>query len=191
MSVPPDGNDDSLFDDSSFPDHPDLSGVAGAMRAEWRDEQAAATADAAAQLRHSRSLNDWLRDRMHAGDRIGAVLASRTFVGLVEEVGDDLLSVRCGSDLVEIHVCASVPISFELVEHATKGGTRGGFSRSFRDALRNRDGRGGIRVGTRQDPEGIDGTLLVGADFVSVASADGVETIVPMAHIWWVAPIPR
>ncbi len=191
MSVPTDGNDDSRFDDSSLPDHPDLSGVAGEMRAEWRDEQASATADAAAQLRHSRNLNDWLRDRMHAGDRIGVVLGARTFVGLVEEVGDDLLSVRCGSDLVEIHVCASVPISFELVEHATKGGTRGGFSRSFRDALRNRDGRAGIRVGTRQVPGGIDGTLLLGADFVSVASSDGVETIVPMAHVSWVAPIPR
>ena len=186
MTVPTDGNDDS-----SFTDHPDLSRIAGEMRAEWREEQASATADAAAQLRHSRGLTDWLRDRMHAGDRVGVVLAGKTFTGLVEEVGDDLLGLRCGSDLVEIHVCASVPISFELVEHATKGGTRGAYGRNFRDALLNRDGRAGMRVGTRQDPDGIDGTLLLGADFVSVAGSAGVETIVPIAQISWVSPIPR
>lgn len=191
MTVPTDGNDDSSFDDGRFTDHPDLSGVAGEMRAEWREEQASATADAAAQLRRSRSLIDWLRDRMHAGDRIGVVLTAKTFTGLVEQVGDDLLSLRCGSDLVELHVCASVPISFVLVEHATKGGMRGAPGRSFRDALLNRDGRSGMRVGTRQDPDGIDGTVLVGADFVSIASPDRVETIVPIAHISWVAPIPR
>ena len=47
-------------------EHPDLAGVAAEMRAEWRAEQEDATEDAAAQWRHSRTLEDWLGERMHA-----------------------------------------------------------------------------------------------------------------------------
>ena len=66
MAPPADGND-----------HPDLSGVAGEMRAEWRAEQEAVIADAAAQWRHGRSLTDWLCERMHAGDRIAVTVAAQ------------------------------------------------------------------------------------------------------------------
>src|SRR4051794_10838517 len=109
MTVPMDGSD-----------HPDLTGIAGEMRAEWRAEQDAAAADAAAQWRHTRSLSEWLLDRMHAGDRIAASVGEQTFVGLVDEVGADLLALRCAPGRVEIQLGTSVPISFELVEHATK-----------------------------------------------------------------------
>ncbi len=184
MRRPPDGNDHG-----EEADHPDLSGLAGEMRAEWREEQDAATADAVAHLRHGRTVTDWLRDRMHAGDRVGVSVTTYRFVGLVVEVGDDMLAMRCGSGLVEIHRGDGVPISFELVEHATQGGTRGSGGRTFRDALLARDGRSDTRVATVQVPDGIDGTLHVGRDFVSIATSTAGETIVPIAHVAWVTPV--
>jgi hypothetical protein len=181
MTAPTDGNDRA-----GHSDHPDLTGVAGMMRAEWRAEQETATADATAQWRHHRSLTDWLRERMHAGDRIAVTVVEQSFTGLVEEVGDDLLALRCAFGRVEIHVCAGIPISFELVEHATEGGTRGTFRRGFRDALLARDAQPGVRVGTLQQPGGIDGTLLVSRDFVTIVSRSGTETLVPIDQIAWV-----
>ena len=168
------------------PDHPDLTGVAGEMRAEWRAEQDAAAADAAAQWRHGRSLTEWLRDRMHAGDRIAVMVTAQPFVGIVEEVGADLLALRCAFGRVEIHVGAGIPISFEIVEHAKEGGTRGALRREFRDALLARDAQAGVSVGTRQHPDGIEGTLLVGRDFVTIVTRAGTETVVPIAHVAWV-----
>jgi hypothetical protein len=184
MAVPTDGNDDS-----DYSDHPDLSGIAGEMRAEWRAEQESATADAAAQLRHGRGLTDWLRDRMHAGDRVAAFLTAQSFVGVVEEVGDDLVALRGPFGRVEIHVCDAVPISFELVEHPTSGGARSVVRRTFRDALLPRDEQPRVRVGTVLEPGGIEGALSVARDFVSVVSAAGIETIIPIAHVSWVVPL--
>jgi hypothetical protein len=181
MTAPTDGNDHT-----GHPDHPDLTGVAGMMRAEWRAEQEIATADAAAQWRHHRSLTDWLCERMHAGDRIAVTVVEQSFTGLVDEVGDDLLALRCAFGRVEIHVCAGIQISFELVEHATQGGTRATIRRGFRDALLARDTQPGVRVGTLQQPEGIVGTLLVSRDFVAVVTRAGEETLVPIAQIAWV-----
>lgn len=181
MGRPTDG------DDPTDPaGHPDLSGVGGGMRAVWRAEQEAAAADAAAQWRHGRTVADWLCERMHAGDRIAVTVATQPFVGLVDEVGADLLALRCAFGRVEIHVGPGIPISFELVEHATHGGTRATTRRDFRDALLARDRQEGVSVGTSQRPEGIDGTLAVGCDFVSVAVRNGAETIVPIADVAWV-----
>jgi hypothetical protein len=176
MTVPTDGND-----------HPDLTGVAGEMRAEWRAEQDAATADAAAQWRHGRGLSDWLLDRMHAGDRIAARVGDHTFAGLVDEVGDDLLALRCTFGRVEINLGCTAPISFALVEHATKGGMRGTARRGFRDALLARDAQPAVSVGTVQHPDGIAGSLFVSRDYVTVVAND-VETIIPIAYVVWVAP---
>jgi hypothetical protein len=124
---------------------------------------------------------------MHAGDRIAVRVGEQTFVGLVDEVGDDLVALRCGFGRVEIHVSEGIPMSLELVEHATKGGTRGAVRRGFRDALVARDMQPDLSIGTLQRPDGIDGTLFVSRDYVAVVAAD-VETIVPIAHVVWVAP---
>ncbi len=181
MGRPTDG------DDPEAPaEHPDLIGIAGEMRAEWRAEQETATADAAAQWRHGRTVADWLCERMHAGDRIAVMVAAQSFVGLVDEVGSDLLALRCAFGRVEIHVSAGIPISFELVEHATHGGTRATTRRDFRAALLAREAQSGVSVGTLQRPEGIDGTLAVGRDFVTIATGTGAETVVPIADIAWV-----
>ena len=107
------------------------------------------------------------------------MVGAQSFVGLVDEVGDDLLALRCAFGRVEIHVCGGIPISFELVEHATKGGTRGAARRGFRDALLARDAQPGVSVGTLQHPDGIEGTLLVSRDYVTVMHRTGVETLVP------------
>jgi len=183
MVRPTDGNEPS-----EQSDHPDLTGIAGEMRAEWRAEQDVAAADAAAQWRHSRGVEDWLRDRMHAGDRVAVVVATREFVGVIEEVGADLVALRCASGRVEIHVCAQIPIAFEIVEHARSGGTRAGACREFRDAMLARDEQPGIRVGTAHHPEGIDGQLLVARDFVTIVRRSGAETIIPIAQVAWAAP---
>ncbi len=184
MARPTDGNEPGENTDAV--DHPDLTGVAGEMRAQWRAEQASAAADAAAQWRHHRSVADWLRDRMHAGDRVGVTLAAAEFVGRVEEVGDDFLALRGPDGRVEIQIATAVPIAFSVVEHATSGGTRSVMRRAFRDVLSERDGRVGMRVGTTLRPEGIDGTLLVGRDLVTIVAADSRETLVPIAHVAWV-----
>jgi len=181
MAHPTDGNEPT-----EPSDHPDLTSVAGEMRAEWRAEQESAAADAAAQWRHSRSLTDWLLARMHAGDGIAVTIAERRFVGLVEEVGDDLVALRCEFGRVEVHVTNGIPIEFGLVEHATQGGTRALTSRRFRDTLVARDAQADVSVGTLQRPDGVEGTLLVGRDFVSVAARSGAETVIPIAHLAWV-----
>ena len=171
--------------------HPDLARVASEMRAEWRAEQEAATADAVAQWRHARTLADWLRDRMHAGDLVGVCVLGQRFTGRVEEVGADLVALRGSRGRVEVHVADTVPVAFELVEHATSGGTRGGERRGFRDALVARDGQEDLAIAALQLPAGIRGTLLVGRDFVTVVAASGAETVVPIAQVAWVAPAGR
>jgi hypothetical protein len=170
--------------------HPDLARLAGEMRAAWRAEQEAAAADAAEHWRHTRTLTDWLCDRMHAGDVIGALVSGQRFVGRVEEVGADLLALRGAVGRVEIHLDTGIPVAFELVEHATSGGMRSPRRRTFRDALVARDTQRDVVVGTTLQRSGIRGTLLVGRDFVTVAatSIDTIETVVPIAQVAWVAP---
>jgi hypothetical protein len=168
--------------------HPDLARVTGEMRAAWREEQDAAAADAAAQWRHTRGLTDWLRDRMHAGDLVGIAVLARRFEGRVEEVGPDLVALRCESGRVEIQLNAAIPTAFELVEHATKGGTRSSVRRTFRAALLARDTQADLIVATVLQPAGIAGAVLVGRDFITVVAASGTETVVPVAQVAWVAP---
>lgn len=178
MAVPRDGD----------ADHPDLSGVAGEMRAVWRAEQEDATADAAAHWRHSRGVADWLRDHMHTGDRVAVTVPGQRFVGTVEEVGDDLVALRGPFGRVEVHMCDSVPFSAAVVEHATSGGRRASMNRGFRDVLLERDAIGRVDIGTSERPEGIAGTLLVGRDHVVVVDGSGAETLIPLAHVAWVRP---
>ena len=172
-------------------EHPDLTGLAGSLRAEWRAEQEAATADALAQRRLAQTLAGWLRDRMHAGDRIVVEIAGRAFSGTIEEVGDDLVALRTDDGRVELHVNASIAATFAVVQHATAGGIASRMRRTFRDALVARDAQGAVRVGTVQRPEGVEGTLLVSRDFVTIVAGDGDELVVPIAHVAWVAPQRR
>jgi len=189
MAFATDGDDNARRTDPV--QHPDLARVAGEMRAEWRAEQDAAAADAAEHWRHTRTLTDWLCDRMHAGDLVGAVVSAPRFVGRVEEVGLDLVALRGALGRVEIHLDRGLPVAFELVEHATRGGMRSPRQRTFRDALVARESQPDVTVGTVLHPSGLRGTLLVGRDIVTVVAASGVDTVVPLAQVAWVAPSGR
>ena len=103
---------------------------------------------------------------MHAGDRIAVTVATQSFVGLVDEVGADLLALRCAFGRVEIHVGAGIPISFELVEHATTADARARRT----SAPPARATRSGVRVGTLQRPRDRR-NARVGRDFVSSSPA--------------------
>jgi hypothetical protein len=168
-------------------DHPDLTRVASAMRADWRAETEAATEDAAAQWRHGRTMRDWLHERMHAGDRVAVTIGDQRFAGYVQETGDDLVALRAVFGRVDIHLVPALPLYIELYDHATSGGERAASSRSFHDALSLRDGSTDVTVGTVHDPEGLDGTLYVGRDFVSVVAKLGAETVVPLGCVTWVS----
>jgi hypothetical protein len=157
------------------------------MRAEWRDEQDLATADAQAQWRHGRTLSDWFEERAAAGDRIAVTVGGQRFAGFVEEVGPDLLGLRCAFGRVDVHVVPGVSILVEMADKAMSGGTRPRAHRSFYDALLARDGHADSSVGTLHDPEGLDGALWVGADFVSVVARLGAESVVPVDNVLWVS----
>jgi hypothetical protein len=168
--------------------HPDLAAVGGDMREQWRAETDAATADAAAQWRHSRTLVDWLTERMHAGDRIQVAIGDQRFMGTVEEAGADLVAIMAVFGRVDIHVMPSLPLFIEIHDKASAGGERAMTNRTFRAALLARDGRDDLTVGTVHDPEGLDGALYVGSDFVSVVAKLGRETVVPLDSVTWVSP---
>lgn len=157
------------------------------MRAEWRDEQEQATADAAAQWRRQRKLTDWFEARMNAGDRIAVTVGGQRFTGFVEAVGRDLLGLRCAFGRVDIHIIPGVAILIEISDKATAGGTSAREHRTFDDALRARDGHPDSTVGTLAEPEGVDGALWVGGDFVSIVARLGKETVVPYDNILWVS----
>lgn len=165
-----------------------LADVGGQMRAEWVAEQEAAAADAAAQWRHSRRLADWLTERMHAGDRIAVTIGEVRFAGVVAETSDDLIALEGVYGRADIHLAHGIPIFIELVDRVADGGARAPVSRTFHDALIARDGRDDLSIGTLHDTHGLDGTLFVGQDFVSVVTKLGVETVVPLQFVSWVAP---
>jgi hypothetical protein len=168
-------------------DHPDLAGVASGMRAQWRDETEAATADAAEQWRHSRTLVDWLTERAHAGDRIAVNVGEMRFAGLVEEAGPDFVALRAMFGRIDIHLTPGLPVFLELVDHPPSGGERTPTGRTFHDVLLARDGQPETSVGTVHELDGLDGTLYVGRDFVSVVAKHGAETVVPLQYVVWVA----
>ena len=50
-----------------------------------------------------------------------------------------------------------------------------------------RDAQPDTSVGTLHEPEGLDGTLYVGRDFVSVVARMGAETVIPLDNVVWVS----
>jgi len=167
-------------------EHPDLQGVAGEMRAEWRAETEAATEDAATAWRHGRTLQDWLAERANAGDRIAVTIGGQRFAGLVEETGPDLVGLRAVFGRVDLHLVPGLPLVIELIDHPRAGGARPRTGRTFRDALIERDGRSDTSVGSFLHPDGVDGTLYVGQDFISVVAMRGAETVLPLQYVTWV-----
>jgi hypothetical protein len=164
---------------------PDLAATGAEMRAEWRAETEAATADAAEQHRRGRTLADWLAERAHAGDRIAVAVGSQRLAGLVEETGPDLIALRAVFGRVDVHLTNGSPLYIELVDHPDSGGERTPTTKSFYDALVARDGTE-VTMATMHEPNGLDGVLTVGADFVSVVAKLGAETVLPIKYVLWV-----
>jgi hypothetical protein len=173
-----------------LPAHPDLAGAGGAMREEWRAEQEAATADAAEQWRHRRTLADRFTEHMHSGDRIAITIAGQRFTGIPEETGPDLVALRTISGRVDVHVAPGIPLSYEVYERSASSGGRGNANAGgrFRNALLHHEHGTEVTVGTLIQPDGIDGRLEVGVDHVKVTARAGAETVVTLDTITWVSP---
>lgn len=170
-------------------EHPDLQGVGGAMREEWRAEQEAATADAAADYFRRRTMQEHLRELMHRGDRLAVTVAGFRMAGVPEEVGNDLLAIRALFGRVDIQLSPFVPLWFEPVERATAGGDRGTevAGGSFYRALQMREQENLCTIGTVFDPDGFDGRLSVASDFVIIYGMAGAQVTVPIAQVAWVS----
>jgi hypothetical protein len=160
------------------------------MRAEWREEQEAATRDAAEDWVHRQTIEDRLRAHMHRGDTLAMVVAGQRFVGEAEEVGATLVALRTAAGRVDIHLAPSVPFRFSVARRATVGGHRGSdvAGGRFRAALlaRERDAR--VRIGTLHDPDGVAGSVVVSADHVLVTGPEHDETVIPITDVAWIAP---
>ena len=166
--------------------HPDLGGLGASMRSEWAAEQNDAAADAREQWQHNQTLRDWLTDAMHAGDRLAVTVLDQRFTGTVEELGADLLGLRCIFGRVDIHLALGITLQIELVDHPASGGHRGSTEATFAGVLTARDPLVDTSVGTLHVPEGLDGIMSSGRDFVRVKARAGAETIVPIEQIAWV-----
>jgi hypothetical protein len=166
--------------------HPDLGGVGAAMRSTWAAEQHDAAADAQEQWQRRQSLRDWLIDAMHAGDRIAVTIVEQRFTGTVDEVGDDLLVIRAIFGRVDMHLLPGIPLHIELVDHPTSGGHRGKTDGSFAASLAARDPNADTSVGTVFHPEGLDGQITVGSDFLISKARAGAVTVIPLAQVAWV-----
>jgi hypothetical protein len=167
--------------------HPDLGGVGAAMRSQWAAEQQEATADAQEDWQRRQTFRDWLADAMHAGDRLAVTIVDQRFTGTVEEVGDDLLGVRCIFGRVDLHLLPGIPMHIELVDHPASGGHRGRTDGVFAACLAARDPKADTSVGTVFHPQGIDGQVTAGRDFLTSKARAGAITVIPLAQVAWVS----
>jgi hypothetical protein len=181
-----------MSDESDALAHPDLGPVGAAMRAEWRAEQDAAARDAAEHWQQRRTLHDRLVEHQHRGDRIAVTVAGHRVAGVPEMVGADVLALRTCAGVVDVHLCDTVPMWFEVLETATAAGIAPGRSEArFRDRLLGRSTSADLTTGTVFDPDGLDGRLVVGADHVVIVAAAGAQAVVPLAHVAWVGARSR
>jgi hypothetical protein len=157
------------------------------MRSSWAEEQDDATADAREQFQRHQSFRDWLIAAMHAGDRIAVTVVDQRFAGTVEEIGDDLIGLRVLFGRVDIHVVPGIPLQIELEDHPTSGGRRGDTDVPFAAALAARGPDADASIGTVYHPQGLDGVMTAGTDFVISRARAGAVTVLPMDQIAWVS----
>jgi len=156
----------------------------------WADGSANVTHDAThgshEDGQRRQSLREWLIDAMQAGDRIAVTIVEQRFTGTVEEVGDDLLALRAIFGRVDLHLVAGVPLHIELVDHPSSGGHHGNTGRLFAAVLATRDPNADTTVGTVIHPDGVDGQVSVGSDFLITKARAGAVTVIPLAQVAWV-----
>lgn len=176
-----------MADSDDLSRHPDLGAIGASMRSEWAAEQHDATQDAQEQFQRQQTLRDWLTAAMHGGDRLAVTVCDQRFAGMVEEVGEDLLGLRALFGRVDIHLAPGIPMHIEFLEHPQQGGSRGRTDGSFAETIAGRDPSIDMSVGTVFRPEGIDGLVTAGRDFVSIKARAGAVTVVPLAQVAWVS----
>jgi hypothetical protein len=167
--------------------HPDLGPLGARMRSAWAQEQDDATADAQEQFQRHQSFRDWLTAAMHAGDRLACTVVDQRFTGTVEEVGEDLLALRALFGRIDIHLAPGIPLQIEVEDHPKSGGQRGRTDGSFVAALAARDPEADTSIGTTYHPQGLDGLMTAGSDFVISRAKAGAVTVLPMTQIAWVS----
>ena len=73
------------------------------------------------------------------------------------------------------------------MDHPSAGGSRGRSDGSFAEAIAARDPNADMSVGTAFQPEGLDGLLAAGRDFVTIRAKAGAVTVIPLAQVAWVS----
>ena len=79
--------------------------------------------------------------------------------------------------------CTSSRSTIRRREKRQRGRTDGSFAAS----LAARDATADMSVGTVFHPEGLDGVMIVGSDFVMVTARAGAVTVIPLAQVAWVS----
>jgi hypothetical protein len=157
-----------------------------AKRSTWADAPANRAQDPQALGQRRQSFREWLIEAMHAGDRIAVTILYQRFTGTVEEVGEDVLGLRAIFGRVDLHLVAGIPLHIELVDHPTSGGHHGQTDRLFGALLAARDPNADTTVGTVIHPDGLDGQVSVGSDFLITKARAGAVTVIPFAQVAWV-----
>ncbi len=168
-----------------------LTSAAAAARQEWREEQEAATAEAAEAYQHSRTVADLLNESMRRGDRVAVSVGPHRGVGQIVEVAADLVAVRnLGSGRIDFQLRAEMPWQLVVQEQAVSQPAGDELpSGSFRARLLDREAAGGeATIGSVLSAEPIDGRLVVGTDHVRVIGRGGGETLVPVSALAFVGP---
>jgi hypothetical protein len=172
------------------PDHrrvpPDLADAATGTPSTSDGEPRDAVSHTDGQQPPRQSLQEWLINAMHAGDRLAVTIVEQRFTGTVDEVGDDLLGLRAIFGRVDLHLLEGIPLHIELVEHEANGGHRGAIGRSFGAAMAARHPDADTSVGTVAHPDGLDGQVTAGSDFIITTARAGAVTVIPLAQVAWV-----
>lgn len=96
----------------------DLADESRRQRAELRRHRGRDERDLVASLDRSRALGDVLREALHAGAPVEAVVGARAFSGVVHHIGDDLLTLLDGFGNV-VDVALSELVSYRVVGRGT------------------------------------------------------------------------
>jgi hypothetical protein len=168
--------------------------VGAQVRAEWRVDEEMWSREAARRWAHSRRMTDVLRGHAARGDRIAVDVAGCTFVGEVGAIGDDRVDVITVAGVVSVHTALAggfgaiaAPLVIRRSHRARAGGRRVPSALvTFPGRLRELEvADRAVRLGTFVTSRELTGTLIVGADHITVRGADDV--VVPLAWVAYVA----
>jgi hypothetical protein len=179
----------------AFADDPELRDAAARARHDWRVEQEETARDAYVAWRHTRTLDDVLRECMARGDRVEVHVHGHAFRGVIVDLAPDLVSLRDdeGRPRVDVRRSADVPLAVRLVARAVTHGRRGGGEDGdFRGRLHAReDGDDACCVYVVGEREPRRGRVAPGDGCVVITHDDGTETWCALAAVVAVTTAPE